>query len=145
MQWKSQYWYNKASCNTPLLEGAIILARMELLFNWLIVEKHGIAKASVTCKMDAATKIRQLLKLINVNSALPNNFKDLQLLNKNDAPESIIAIQNTLVDGTESKRKQLRNVLNVSGTPIENWVHSIVVIIYVIIIVNTRIGHQIMS
>ncbi|MET6996853.1 hypothetical protein [Chitinophaga defluvii] len=108
----SIYWYNQVNYNSAGLEGSIILAQtaLELLYNWVIVEKRKMVIGSDALNLNASNKIRLLLSIMNISPELPMQFKELKKLSVIDAPEAFVFIRNALVHGNEEKRKKLLEI-----------------------------------
>lgn len=108
----SIYWYNQVNYNSAGLEGSIILAQtaLELLYNWVIVERRKMIVGSDALNLNASNKIRLLLSTINVSSEIPLKFIELKKLSSIDAPEAFVYIRNALVHGNEEKRKKLQEI-----------------------------------
>ncbi len=101
------HWYVEANAGTAYIDGSIILtqAAIELIFNWLIVEKKPLLTKKAAKKINADEKIRKLLVLLNEDKAIPARFSELaQLPNITDGPHAFVAIRNALVHADEHKR-----------------------------------------
>lgn len=104
-------WYTEANSNKIYVESMIILAQtnLELLYNWLVIEKNEMLDGKDTFGLAAANKIRLLLSCIQVSKKIPIDFKNLMNAdNAKDGPEVITSIRNSIVHGQEQKRKKLR-------------------------------------
>jgi len=110
------HWYVEANAGTAYIDGSIILAQaaIELIFNWLIVEKKALLTKKAAKKLNADEKIRKLLVLLNEDKAIPARFSELaQLPNITDGPHAFVAIRNALVHADEHKRVQF--LMSVKG------------------------------
>lgn len=114
----SIHWYNQANSNSAGLEASIILSQtaLELIYNWLLVEKRRILVGGDALKIEAANKIRLILSELNVDAKLPPIYDELTNINKddskllNDGPKAFVFIRNALVHGNEEKRRELRSI-----------------------------------
>lgn len=116
------HWYIEANSKVAMVEGSIILAQtaLELIYNWLVVEKKGILVGNDASNISAANKIRILLTQLNVDFKIPatleklnkyqNSFSDSAV----DAPECFVRIRNAIVHGNEDKRRMLAKVENMA-------------------------------
>jgi len=107
------HWYTEAISNSGFAEGAIIMAQtdLELLYNWLLIEKKKLLIGKDAENMSAANKIRLLLSQLNLNYDIPHAFTKLQLLpDVVDAPDAFVQIRNAIVHSQEEKRKKLKNL-----------------------------------
>ncbi|WP_268224341.1 hypothetical protein [Sinomicrobium oceani] len=105
----SVHWFVEANNDAIFIEGSIILSQtnLELLFNWLIVERKNI---KVTTG-GAANKIRVLLSHIDLSPDIPEKCVHLlEFLKGNDnfqnmdGPEIITSIRNAIVHAKKVKR-----------------------------------------
>lgn len=110
------YWYVEANGNTSRLEASIVMVQnaLELMYNWLIVEKRKIIIGEESLNLSASNKIRLLLSQINVEATIPESFVELQKYSQNkkgvtpnDAPEILVYVRNAIVHSSEVKRKAL--------------------------------------
>lgn len=106
----------EANNDAVFVEGAIVLSQtnLELLFNWLIVEKNNAPSTSGYKTWNAAQKIRMLLSEINLPYGIEDQCKHLKAyVHQNqdwqhgDGPEVITRIRNALVHAQKKKRNQL--------------------------------------
>ncbi len=107
------HWYVEANSNAGMIEGSIILIQtaLELLYNWLIVEKQKIVIGNDADGMSAANKIRLLIFQFKISPKIPEAFTELgSLPNVIDGPEVFVKIRNALVHGQESKRIELLKI-----------------------------------
>lgn len=114
------HWYIEANGNSGFVEGAIVMVQnaLELLYNWLIVEKLEIIKDDDAINLAAANKIRLLLSQISFSKTIPTTLKKTnQFINKNineyqdiDGPELFVKIRNAIVHSQAEKRKKLISI-----------------------------------
>jgi len=112
------HWYLEANSYSGFVEGSIIMAQaaLELLYNWLIVEKKKIIQGKDTENLSAANKLRLLINQINIDCSVPLKMTSLNSYvnnNKNtivDAPDAFIQIRNAIVHSQEGKRKKLKQI-----------------------------------
>jgi hypothetical protein len=108
------HWYIEANCNSAFVEGSITMIQnaLELLYNWLIVEKLKIIKGEDSKNMSASNKIRILLSKINVESSIPKQLDKLikTAEKKSDGPEIFTQIRNAIVHSQEEKRQRIYNL-----------------------------------
>ncbi|WP_143469336.1 hypothetical protein [Leeuwenhoekiella nanhaiensis] len=108
------HWYNESNSNSGYAEGSIVMAQtaLELLYNWLIIEKGNLLLGRDSENISASNKIRLLLSQIKMSKAAPLNFRELQsYITENpeihDAPEAIVQIRNSIIHSQFEKRKKL--------------------------------------
>lgn len=104
-------WYIEANTNKVFVESMIILAQtnLELLYNWLVIEKLGLLEGKDSAGIAAANKIRLLLSTIKVPKQIPKDFTSLLGAEKaKDGPEIITIIRNAIVHSQEEKRRKLK-------------------------------------
>jgi len=116
------HWYVEANGNSGFVEGAIVMVQnaLELLYNWLIVEKLEIIKDYDAINLAAANKIRLLLSQISLSKTIPTTLKETnQFIKKNineyqdiDGPELFVKIRNAIVHSQAEKRKKLSSIPN---------------------------------
>src|SRR5699024_941198 len=105
--------YMEANKNSGIYQGELIIATtaLELIFNWWMV--------SVKKKNDVRVlhgKIRELLKEINHETAVPETFESLHEFSRNadgeskDGPKVISEIRNKLVHAKKKHRKAQREI-----------------------------------
>jgi len=110
-------WYIDSMNSFSNVIGGIITAQtaLELLFNWLVIEKKKMIIGKDAENINASNKLRLLLAVINVNSETPHKFADLKKYiddnsNINDALEAIVSIRNAAVHAQKEKRKKLAEI-----------------------------------
>ncbi|MCP1381768.1 HEPN domain-containing protein [Runella salmonicolor] len=113
------HWYVEANNQSGFVDGSIIMAQtaLELIYNWLIIEKKGLLLGNDAENIAAANKIRLLLSQLNINNNIPFSFTNLQsYLSSNkeakDAPDAIVQIRNSIVHSQAEKRKKLALIDN---------------------------------
>jgi hypothetical protein len=109
------HWYIEANSGVGFTEGSIIMAQtdLELIYNWLIIEKKRLLMGRDAENINAANKIRLLLSHLSVDPKIPEEFPELsQFSDFEDGPDAIVQIRNALVHGQEEKRKKLTKISN---------------------------------
>lgn len=107
------HWYVEANSQAGMVDGSIILIQtaLELIYNWLIVERQKVIIGGDAEKLSAANKIRMIIFQLKIDAAVPPAFQELAALpNVIDGPEAFTFIRNALVHGQESKRTELRKI-----------------------------------
>lgn len=112
------HWYLEANNNSGGFEGSLIMAQtaLELLYNWIVVEKEKVILGSDSENIKAANKIRLLLKIIKgIEIETPISYVTLNKFiseNKqiNDIIDAIVLIRNWIVHSQSQKRKQLSKI-----------------------------------
>lgn len=109
------HWYVEANSNAGKLEGAIILMQtaLELIFNWLIVERLNLVDKKSAKRLSAEQKITYILEQVNVAIDIPEAYNNLSsLFGFNNGPKAITEIRNALVHGDVNKRRKMLAVSN---------------------------------
>jgi hypothetical protein len=111
----SIHWYLEANSMSTAVEGSILFIQnaLELLYNWIIVEKKKLIKGEDAKNLNTSNKIRLLLSFIGLESDAPDTQTNLKkyLVDKgNDVPEIFIEIRNSIVHSHEEKRKKLKAI-----------------------------------
>lgn len=108
------HWYVEANSNSGYVEGSIIMtqAALELMYNWVIVEKLKLIIWDDAEKISAANKIRLLLGQMSLRTEVPTSLKNLFDFFKSsndiiDGPDCFVKIRNAIVHSHEEKRKRL--------------------------------------
>jgi hypothetical protein len=104
------HWYVEANSNAGKLEGAIILMQtaLELVFNWLIVEKLNLVSKINVRKLSAEGKILHILKILKASEEVPKAFFNLTtFVGHANGPRAITEIRNALVHGNVHKREKM--------------------------------------
>ena len=87
---------------------------LELLYNWLIIEKKKLLLGRDGENIAAANKIRLLLSQINICSKCPETLKNLNSFIKEnrleDGVEAFVLIRNSEVHSQERRRKDIKNL-----------------------------------
>ncbi|MES2808054.1 MAG: hypothetical protein V4619_05495 [Bacteroidota bacterium] len=108
------HWYVEANANAGMVEGSIILIQtaLELIYNWLIVEKQKIIIGGDAEGLTAANKIRLIISQFKIKAEIPPAFAELatSFPNVKDGPEAFTKIRNALVHGQEAKRSELKGI-----------------------------------
>jgi len=107
------HWYVEANSQAGKVEGSIILIQtaLELIYNWLIVERQKVIIGGDAEGLSAANKIRMIIFQLKIGTAIPPAFEALAaMLNVTDGPEAFTRIRNALVHGQEAKRTELRKI-----------------------------------
>jgi len=105
-------WYVQANSSSLSVEGLIIMAQtgLELIYNYLLIEKNKLLVGSDAETISAANKIRLLLSHLNLRTAVPKAFTHLKEISEIDAPEVFVQIRNAIVHSREKNRKKLLKV-----------------------------------
>jgi hypothetical protein len=113
------HWYIEGNTNSGYLEGSIVMIQtaLELIYNWLIIEKKKLIYGKDGESISAANKIRLMLSQLNTNIGLPESFKNLKsyLASNNDIHDEIdlfVQIRNSIIHSQEEKRKKLSKIPN---------------------------------
>lgn len=110
------HWYTEI--NNPLIftESAIILTQtgLELIYNYLIVEKLKLILGKDAKSISAANKIRLVLRHLKIPTEVPIGFKALNEFvsaekkdKSEDVIDAIVNIRNSIVHSQHEKRKKL--------------------------------------
>jgi hypothetical protein len=109
-------WYLEANNGFNNLEASIVKGQiaLELLYNFLLIEKQGLLLGQDAEKINAAKKIRLLLNHLHLNTSIPVNFENLQKYASNeritDAPETITRLRNALIHSNLKKRQKVSDL-----------------------------------
>jgi len=105
-------WYIEAYRKSSNIESSIIIVQtsLELIYNWLIVEKRQIIKGKDAENISASNKIRLILNELRLSSEMPTELTNLKRVcddnqNLNDAPDVLVLIRNAIVHGQFEKEK----------------------------------------
>lgn len=108
------HWYIEVNNNSGFVEGSIIMAQsaLELIYNWLLIEKGGLLVGRDSENISASNKIRLLLSHLKIENKVPNSFNNLgTYVIRNpeiyDGPEAISQIRNAIVHSQFEKRKKI--------------------------------------
>lgn len=111
------HWYVEANGNSGYMEGSIIMSQiaLELIYNWLIIEKKRLLIGKDAENISATNKIRLLLGQVKLNTEIPHALKDLiKFVNDNnelvDGVDAFVQIRNAIIHSQEEKRKKLTNI-----------------------------------
>jgi hypothetical protein len=116
------HWYFEANNNSGFSEGAIVLLQnaFELLFNWQIVEEKKMFTKKEAKEINAAEKIRLLLKYANIPIAVPPRYSKIETdlkskkIQYSDFPELFTLIRNSIVHANHHKRLSLAKIPSMS-------------------------------
>jgi len=113
----AMHWYVEANSNSGYTEGSIILSQvaLELIYNYLIIEKNNLLIGKDANGISAANKIRLLLSHLQIENKVPAKLTNLkQYIDSNpditDAPEALTQIRNALVHSELKKRSKINNI-----------------------------------
>jgi hypothetical protein len=89
----------------------IAQAGLELVFNWLIIERQNLLVFKTNESISAANKIRLILHQINVDFSIPTGLTHITT-NKSykTGPETFVYIRNAIVHQQEEKRKKINEL-----------------------------------
>lgn len=107
------HWYVVANSHSGLSEGSIIMTQtgLELIYNWLIIEKQKLLVGNDAENIAASNKIRLILSHLKVKFDVPDSFIQLKNIPDTiDAPDAFVQIRNAIVHSQEGKRKKLREM-----------------------------------
>ena len=104
----SIHLYIEANSNSGFLEGSIIMAQvdLELIYNWLLIEKGKLLLGKDAENISASNKIRLLIAEINIKNEIPTELKNLQsFINTEseieDGPDALTQIRNMIIHAQE--------------------------------------------
>ena len=85
---------------------------LELIYNWLVIERKKLIKGGDANNISAANKIRLLLSQLSINSEVPGSFSNLNELIQqsseySDAPDVIVQIRNAIIHSQMDKRNKI--------------------------------------
>ncbi|WP_281846183.1 hypothetical protein [Olleya namhaensis] len=108
------HWYIQANNNSGYTEGSIVMAQtaLELIYNWLLIERKGLLLGRDADNISAANKIRLLLAHLKISTKVPVHFSELESFvdsskEYNDAPDAIVQIRNAIIHSQIEKRKKI--------------------------------------
>lgn len=110
------HWYTEINCNSGYSEGSLVMAQtaLELLYNWLIVEKKKLIIGKDSENINASNKIRLLISQLSISNTIPEKFKNLEKFKIDsksiDAIETIVQIRNAIIHSQVEKRKKLSEI-----------------------------------
>lgn len=107
------HWYIEANSGRSFIEGSVIFAQnaLELIYNWLLIEKKKLIIGNDAENISAANKFRLLLAQLQCSSTIPDTFDDLLAIEDIiDGPDIFVKIRNALVHGQEKKRIGLMSI-----------------------------------
>lgn len=111
------HWYIEANLNSGYLEGSIVMSQiaLELIYNWLVIEKRRILVGKDSEDISASNKIRLLLSQLKVDCDVPdslNNLKtfvdgDIEIV---DGVDAFVQVRNAIIHSQDRKRKKLKTI-----------------------------------
>lgn len=107
------HWYIEASQFRSYIEGAIIFIQtaLELVYNWLLIEKKKLIIGDDADRISASNKIRLVLSQLNTVPKIPDQLSSLSSINgQTDGPDIFVKIRNALIHGQEKKRILLNEI-----------------------------------
>lgn len=111
------HWYIEANTNSGYLEGSIVMIQtaLELIYNWLVIEKRKLIYGKDGDSISASNKIRLLLSQFSANIKLPKSFGNMKFYldsNKDihDEIDLFVQIRNAIIHSQEEKRKKLSKI-----------------------------------
>lgn len=111
------HWYIQSNNQSGAVEGSIVMIQnaLELLYNWLIIEKKQIIKGEEALNLSASNKIRLLLNQSKIPTDIPLALANIRsYLSSNtslfDGPDVIVQIRNAIVHSTKDKRIKLSKI-----------------------------------
>ncbi|MBN8681854.1 MAG: hypothetical protein J0L99_04355 [Chitinophagales bacterium] len=111
------HWYIEANANSGYLEGSIIMIQtaLELIYNWLVIEKRKLIYGKDADNISASNKIRLLLSQFGTNIRLPQYFINMKsYLDSNkdiyDEIDLFVQIRNAIIHSQEDKRRKLSKI-----------------------------------
>jgi len=109
-------WYNEANKQNVSVESGIVLIQnaLELLFNWLIVEKYSYVSINDSNGISAAAKIGALLSNFQLEPRIPNELEELikysKAFNFINGPNTITHVRNCIVHSNSKKISHLQKL-----------------------------------
>jgi hypothetical protein len=107
------HWYVEANASTAYVEGSIILTQtaLELVYNWMLIDKKKLIIGKDAESLSASNKIRLILNQLDISPVIPANLVELLGVPEiADGPEVFVQIRNGLIHGQERKRRELMNI-----------------------------------
>lgn len=108
------HWYIEANSNSGYVEGSIVMIQtaLELLYNWLVIEKRRVIHGRDAENISAANKIRLLLSQFRTKSELPGSFINIENYikvssNIHDEVDVFVEIRNAIIHAQREKRLKL--------------------------------------
>ncbi|MCW3806832.1 hypothetical protein [Plebeiibacterium marinum] len=110
------HWYVESNNNSGYIEGSIIMSQvaLELIYNWLVIEKKKLLIGKDGENISASNKIRLLLSQVNCKTAVPEALQTFVNDNREivDGIEAFVQIRNAIIHSQEEKRKKLTSINN---------------------------------
>jgi hypothetical protein len=110
---KAIHWYIEANYSPVFAESKIMIAQagLELVFNWLIIERQNLLVFKTNESISAANKIRLILHQINVDFSIPPGLTHVSAeKNYKTGPETFVSIRNAIVHQQEEKRRKVNEL-----------------------------------
>lgn len=111
------HWYVEANSNSGYLEGSIIMTQtaLELIYNWLIIERKKLLIGKDGENISASNKIRLLLSQFSTDTSLSASNKNIKKFldshqDIHDEIDLFVQIRNAIIHSQEDKRKKLSNI-----------------------------------
>lgn len=110
------HWYCESNKNGTFIEGKLIIVQtaLELLYNWIVIEKNNLLEGKDAMSINAANKIRLLLSILKIEGAIPKNLNYLNEFvekeNIKDVPWILTKIRNSIVHSRENKRVEFDQI-----------------------------------
>jgi hypothetical protein len=112
------HWYIEANNNSGFCEGAIVLLQnaFELLFNWQMIEQRKLCTVANGKLINAAEKIRILLRDANIPLDIPDKYKKIEnqlrseQIKFQDFPELFTLVRNSITHANQNKRINLAKI-----------------------------------
>lgn len=117
------HWYIESCQFESYVEGAIIFIQtaLELIYNWLLIEKRKLIIGEDADRMSASNKIRLILSQLNILPKIPDQLNSLNSIKGiTDGPDIFVNIRNALVHGQEKKRLLLTGISAIAKSEAHN-------------------------
>lgn len=104
------HWYRHSNTNSSGQEGSLVLgmAALELLSALIVVDRCGSMSAQEHNRLNAATKLRALLKALDIPAGIPSRYVALTAFaeknDKSDSCEALTRLRNGFVHANEKHR-----------------------------------------
>lgn len=111
-------WYVGVNSTSGGIYGSIVMAQaaLELIYNWLIIEKNKLLISKDAESISASNKLRLLLSFIKAEPNIPPALEALRAYQESnkqkivDGPEAVVHIRNAIVHSQAVKRKDLSSI-----------------------------------
>jgi hypothetical protein len=110
---KAIHWYVESNYSPVFAESKIMIAQagLELVFNWLIIEKQNLLVFKTNESISAANKIRLILHQLNVDFSIPQGLTHIAAEKRyKTGPETFVSIRNAIVHQQEEKRRKINEL-----------------------------------